>query len=104
MKSAHQSVADLVIELRRLRRYYDAYLAFFAAELAAKGPRGVLEEYVFSTAANHPEGGKQVEMLNRFTDGVIHPLIHVGYGYELGIPGMIVEGDLIPSLCLRCQH
>jgi hypothetical protein len=37
-------------------------------------------------------------MLNRFLDGVIHPLIHCGYGYELGIPGMIVEGKLFALL------
>ncbi|XP_006457260.1 hypothetical protein AGABI2DRAFT_212589 [Agaricus bisporus var. bisporus H97] len=73
-------------------KYYDSYLAFFSAELAAKGPTAILEDYVFSEAVNYPENGKPVEMLARLLDGLIHPLIHVGYGYEFGVPGMIVEG------------
>ncbi|KAF5347788.1 hypothetical protein D9756_010256 [Leucocoprinus leucothites] len=73
-------------------KYYNAYLAFFIGELAAKDTVAVLEEYVFSDAANFPGGGKRIEMLCRFDEGLLHPLIHVGYGFELGIPGMIAEG------------
>ena len=32
-------------------------------------------------------------MLGRLLDAVIHPLIHVGYGVEFGLPGMVIEGN-----------
>jgi hypothetical protein len=82
-----------------LYRYYDAYLSFFSAELAAKGPTAILEDYVFSEAVNYPEGDVKPVMLVRLLDGLIHPLIHVGYGYEFGVPGMIVEGTHFESRC-----
>ncbi|OBZ73399.1 hypothetical protein A0H81_07066 [Grifola frondosa] len=31
-------------------------------------------------------------MLNRFLAGILHPLIHTGYGCEFGLLGMIAEG------------
>lgn len=31
-------------------------------------------------------------MLNRFLMGVVHPIIHAGYGCEFGLPGMVAEG------------
>ncbi|EKM75588.1 hypothetical protein AGABI1DRAFT_116306 [Agaricus bisporus var. burnettii JB137-S8] len=73
-------------------KYYDGYLVFFTGELAAKGPSAILEDYIFSSATNFPEGDKKVQMLNRFMDGLLHPIIHCGQGYELGIPGLIAEG------------
>lgn len=39
-------------------------------------------------------------MLTRFNEGLLHPLIHAGHGYELGIPGMIAEGQST----LHCCH
>ncbi|KXN91291.1 Oxidoreductase AflY [Leucoagaricus sp. SymC.cos] len=72
--------------------YYDAYLAFFINELASEGPTATLEKYIFANSANFPGGEHKVEMLNRFNGGLVHPLIHVGYGFELGLPGMIAEG------------
>lgn len=79
-------------------RYYNAYLAFFIGELKTKDHSAVLEEYVFSDAANLSDGEHQVEMLTRFGDGLLHPLIHTGYGFELGLPGMVAEGQsqLVP--------
>ncbi|KAF7763737.1 hypothetical protein Agabi119p4_8274 [Agaricus bisporus var. burnettii] len=73
-------------------KYYDGYLMFFTDELAVKGPSAILEDYVFSSAANYPEGDKKVQMLSRFMDGVLHPIIQCGQGYEFGIPGVIAEG------------
>jgi len=53
----------------------------------------VLEEHVFDQKANFDgSGGVQPEMLNRFLDAILHPMIHVGYGFEFGLPGMVVEG------------
>jgi hypothetical protein len=36
--------------------------------------------------------GKRPHLLNRFISGVLHPLIHTGYGIEFGIPGILAEG------------
>ncbi|KAF4583951.1 hypothetical protein EYR40_002449 [Pleurotus pulmonarius] len=71
--------------------YYNSYLEFFKGEVQAKGFSSVLEEYVFSEKYNF-SGDAQPQMLNRFMSGLIHPLIHTGYGAELGLPGMIIEG------------
>ncbi|KAJ3561719.1 hypothetical protein NP233_g10022 [Leucocoprinus birnbaumii] len=76
-------------------KYYNAYLAFFVGELAAKGPAAVLEEYVFSDAANFPGGEDKVQMLCRFDEGLLHPIIHAGYGFELGLPGLIAEAGML---------
>ncbi|KAG9308622.1 hypothetical protein JVU11DRAFT_11730 [Chiua virens] len=53
--------------------YYNAYLDYFH--------RVVLQP-----------GIEQPEMLNRFLEILIHPIIHVGYGVEFGIMGLIAEG------------
>jgi hypothetical protein len=50
-----------------------------------------LDEYVFSADANF-DGGKNPQMLTRFCDGLLHPLIHAGYGVEFGLPGIFAEG------------
>jgi hypothetical protein len=50
---------------------------FFIAELENKGISGVLEEYVFSDKANFIAGdGKQPQMLARFLDSILHPVIY----------------------------
>ncbi|RDB30618.1 Questin oxidase [Hypsizygus marmoreus] len=73
-------------------RYWKAYLAFFRNAMQTKGVSEMLEEYVFDIKANFDGGEKGQEMLNRFLDGLLHPIIHAGYGIELGIPGTVVEG------------
>ncbi|EDR02238.1 uncharacterized protein LACBIDRAFT_309882 [Laccaria bicolor S238N-H82] len=74
-------------------KYYQAYISFFTEEVKAKGVDAVLEEYVFATSANYVSGQtEQPQMLGRLLDAVIHPLIHVGYGVEFGLPGMVIEG------------
>ena len=45
--------------------------------------------------ARDAENRKQPEMLNHFLDGLFHPMIHVGYGVEFGMPGMVAEGKPI---------
>jgi hypothetical protein len=79
-----------------LFRYYQAYISFFTEEVKAKGINAVLEEYVFATSANYVLGHtEQPQMLGRLLDGVVHPLIHVGYGVEFGLPGMVIEGNIL---------
>lgn len=77
-------------------RYFRAYAAFFTKAHTKHGLDGVLEKYIFSTHANWVEHVKenkdQPQMVNRLFSGVLHPLIHVGYGIEFNSPGMVVEG------------
>ncbi|KAF8994946.1 hypothetical protein BDQ17DRAFT_1311205 [Cyathus striatus] len=70
--------------------YYDSYLKFFIDEVRTKGAAASLEEYVFSVDAN--VGNEEPAMVSRFVDGLVHPLIHTGYGFEFGMPGMVAEG------------
>lgn len=78
-------------------RYYNAYMNFFTSYVQEKGIPGVLEDFIFSHKANlgtdaHFPIDKRPQMLNRFFAGLLHPLIHTGYGAEFDLPGMIVEG------------
>ncbi|KAK0234931.1 hypothetical protein EDD85DRAFT_841103 [Armillaria nabsnona] len=74
-------------------QYYEAYKTFFRENIKDKGIATVLEEFVFSPSANvSPAGGKQPAMLKRLLSGLVHPIIHTGYGLEFGLPGMTVEG------------
>ncbi|KAI6013237.1 hypothetical protein EDC04DRAFT_2759433 [Pisolithus marmoratus] len=73
--------------------YYQGYIAFFKREVDEQGASKVLEEYVLSDSFQHQEGAsKQPELLARLTAGVMHPMIHVGYGLEFGLKGMLIEG------------
>ncbi|ESK94924.1 hypothetical protein Moror_14091 [Moniliophthora roreri MCA 2997] len=97
------------------KSYYSAYIAFFTSIVQAIGSARAVEEYVFSKEANfgaknkevshnrcpssHPthakveiEQGGTPEMLSRLQAGIMHAHIHVGYGAEFGLPGMVVEG------------
>ncbi|KAJ2926676.1 hypothetical protein H1R20_g10390, partial [Candolleomyces eurysporus] len=72
---------------------------FFEASSKDNGISHTLEEYLFSPSANvgvkeglFDEDAPQPHMLARFFSGVVHPLIHTGYGLEFGLPGMIAEG------------
>ncbi|KAF8915710.1 hypothetical protein CPB85DRAFT_1374947 [Mucidula mucida] len=76
-------------------KYYVAYMNFFKAQLADKGVSQVLEDWVFARSANVVDGAlqnKQPSMLARLLDGLVHPMIHTGYGLEFGLPGMVLEG------------
>jgi hypothetical protein len=77
------------------QRYWDAYLKFFSHEVRELGMRGVLEKYIFSREFNFDSklgDAEQPRMLDRFVGGLLHPVIHMGYGYEFGLPGIIAEG------------
>ncbi|EEB88788.1 hypothetical protein MPER_13196 [Moniliophthora perniciosa FA553] len=75
--------------------YYSAYIAFFTSVVQIIGSARAVEEYVFSKEANFgvkDKEGNTPEMLSRLQAGIMHAHIHVGYGAEFGLPGMIVEG------------
>jgi len=64
--------------------------------IETNGVGATLDEYIFSKKYNFVEGlgvSSQPAMLVRFLAGVIHPLIHTGYGAEFGIPGIVAEGE-----------
>lgn len=71
---------------------YSHYLPFFHSEVARLGPKGALEEYIFSPAANVGPADKGPTMLQALVAGVLHPLIHVGFGLEFNDQVMVAEG------------
>ncbi|SPO24268.1 uncharacterized protein UTRI_03536 [Ustilago trichophora] len=76
-------------------RYYWSYLHFFDSLLVdanQKTIERVLEKYVFSKEANDQGGNGKGGMLARFYGGVLHSLIHVGYGLELRDTRLMAEG------------
>lgn len=94
--------------------YYKAYLKFFTDVLMERGPAGTFEKFIFSPKYNiEPPKNDQapMAMTNRFLSGLLHPLIHTGYGAEFGLGGMFAEGSSGPKICslitigllLRCR-
>ena len=80
-------------------RYYQAYLEFFSNKLVTEGLDKTLEDYLYSKDANfgdraEADGSRQQEMFSRFMSGLMHPIIHVGYGLEFGLLGIVAEGTL----------
>lgn len=76
---------------------YNAYLDYFHCIVLQPGATipDIIEKYIFSDYYNirmPKEGTQQPEMLNRFLEILLHPIIHVGYGAEFGLLGMIAEG------------
>ncbi|KAK4139506.1 oxidoreductase AflY [Dichotomopilus funicola] len=65
---------------------YTNYLAFFEQEIAAKGWREVLQEHVFSGTPNAER------IFAQLYEGAHHPIIHLGFGVEFELPGIIAEG------------
>ncbi|KAF9005071.1 hypothetical protein BDQ17DRAFT_1424229 [Cyathus striatus] len=78
------------------QNYYNAYLMLFVEEIKAKDSSAVLEEYIFSENANISD--EDPAMVSRFVDELIHPLIHTGYGFEFGLPGIVAEGVAMTSV------
>jgi hypothetical protein len=90
-------------------RYYSAYLTYFSEYLQDHTPNEAFERFVLSSPYNFDpdlpaatvqdvkcageEGKKHPEMLNRLLAGLVHPFIHLAYGFEFGIPGQVAEGE-----------
>ncbi|KAL3423055.1 HypA protein [Phlyctema vagabunda] len=67
------------------KKYHRDFLVFFQKEMEAKGWENVLNEYVFA-------GDERADdMLVRMFAGLIHPLIHLGFGIEFNQPAIIAE-------------
>ena len=64
---------------------YSAYLTFFKGEIDQKSWQDVLNEYVFK------EDEQADDMLVRMLGGVLHPIIHLGFGVEFEQPAIVAE-------------
>lgn len=66
-------------------KYYHDFLVFFKEEMDAKGWQTVLNDYIF-------KGDDQADdMLVRMFGGILHPIIHLGFGVEFEQPAIIAE-------------
>lgn len=65
---------------------YSNFLAFFEQEIAAKGWQAVISETIL---ARHPQSDF---LLAQVFEGLYHPLIHMGFGVEFELPGLVAEG------------
>lgn len=64
---------------------YNDFLEFFQREIEKKGWQAVLNEHVFA-------GDKRADhMLALLFSGILHPLIHLGFGVEFSQPAIIAE-------------
>ncbi|KAF2168955.1 hypothetical protein M409DRAFT_65293 [Zasmidium cellare ATCC 36951] len=67
------------------QRYYGDYLQFFKEEIEKTSWQDVLHKYVFA-------GDERAEqMLLRMFAGLLHPIIHLGFGVEFEQPAIIAE-------------
>ncbi|KAH9965709.1 hypothetical protein BJV74DRAFT_785799 [Russula compacta] len=104
-------------------QYYDAYLSYFSDYLRDHTPNKAFERFILSPSSNfYPDlpannvkdiksagedGKTHPEMLNRLLAGLVHPFIHLAYGYEFGLPGQVAEGLSIfrtPGLACAAVH
>ena len=65
---------------------YHTFLEFFKHEIAAKGWKEVVQEYVFARTKVADT------MLARMYEGAYHPIIHLGLGIEFQQASIIAEG------------
>lgn len=84
-------------------KHYSNFLAFFQEEIDAKGVGDVLNEYVFAgderaeSMLSRLFGGKKFiysQALAPFLMlvlGLIHPLIHLGFGLEFNQPAVVAQ-------------
>ncbi|KAG1793541.1 uncharacterized protein HD556DRAFT_1479300 [Suillus plorans] len=75
--------------------YYEAYTTSFAKAIEEKAASATLDEFIFSEKYNFQPGRdakSHPEVLCRFVDAVMHPLIHCGHGVEFGLKGTLAEG------------
>jgi hypothetical protein len=86
-----QSVVTDMHDAKKFRTYlgrekhYHNYLVFFKDEINLKGWPDVLNEYLF-------RGDERADdMLVRMFGGILHPIIHLGFGVEFEQPAIIAE-------------
>ncbi|KAI9463461.1 hypothetical protein HD554DRAFT_2175564 [Boletus coccyginus] len=95
VESPHPITEENFVDHLGDENLYQGYVTFFSEQVSEKGASRTLEEFVFSEKYNFQKErdvDTQPEMLARFSRGLLHPLIHVGYGVEFGLKGVFVEG------------
>lgn len=65
---------------------YTNFLHFFESEIDAKGWQAVLQEYCFSRTP------LAEAMFSQLYEGLLHPIIHLGFGIEFEQPSIVAEG------------
>lgn len=66
---------------------YPNFLAFFEKEIVTKGSwQAVVNEHIFSRTPQTDF------LLAQVFEGLYHPLIHLGFGIEFELPGLVAEG------------
>ncbi|KAJ5635556.1 uncharacterized protein N7484_008869 [Penicillium longicatenatum] len=65
---------------------YTNFLHFFEKEIDEKGWQAVLQEYCFSRTP------LAEAMFSQLYEGLLHPIIHLGFGIEFEQPSIIAEG------------
>jgi hypothetical protein len=66
-------------------RHYHNFLVFFEEKMDKQGWQEVLNEYLF-------KGDERADdMLVRMFGGILHPIIHLGFGVEFEQPAIIAE-------------
>ncbi|KAL6702627.1 hypothetical protein ACN47E_001296 [Coniothyrium glycines] len=87
-------------------RYYHDFLVFFQKEIDHKGWQSVVNEYLFA-------GDERADdLLVRLFAGLLHPIIHLGFGIEFQQPALIAEAlaqaavhdDWMALLFLGCEE
>ncbi|KAJ5085305.1 hypothetical protein N7532_010076 [Penicillium argentinense] len=65
--------------------HYSNYLAFFQRVIGEKGVSAVIKEYLF--------GGDELaeSLLSRMFAGLVHPIIHLGFGIEFQQPAIVAQ-------------
>ncbi|OGM44780.1 hypA-like protein [Aspergillus bombycis] len=88
---ANESVVQSLYDQARFkdclgkRDNYPNFLEFFQREIEKKGVENVINQYIFA--------GDDIaeDMLVRLFGGLIHPLIHLGFGIEFNQPAIVAE-------------
>ncbi|CAK5283035.1 unnamed protein product [Mycena citricolor] len=70
------------------RSAYATYLVFFKEKIAKYGVTKTLEDYLMSPDANF----NGASMFGRLFGGALHPIIHIGFGVELGLDSLVAQG------------
>ncbi|OQV09749.1 hypothetical protein CLAIMM_13838 [Cladophialophora immunda] len=87
---------DYFLSLMSNEDYYADYLEFFTRKFHEEGWQTVVHRYMLSKTKLADE------MLVRLFAGLVHPLIHFGFGVEFEQPGIIAEAMAQTAVHLRC--
>ncbi|KAI8077862.1 uncharacterized protein BX664DRAFT_287461, partial [Halteromyces radiatus] len=71
---------------------YTSFLKFFETEIEQHGMMDTIRRWIWSG-----------DMVARLFGGLYHPLIHLGYGVEFDVPGLVAEG-LALAACTEAKH